>query len=76
MYFSMIFFDNLTFIFVVFFVAVCNMLLFCFTDSPIVWFSNLSITDILVAFVFSSLWSFHPLSFMDCDINANIEDCG
>ena len=58
-----------------YFVAICNMLLFCLD-----WLSNYiifklaSIADILLAFVFSSQWFYHPLCITDCDISANVED--
>ena len=39
-------------------------------------FKPASVTDFIVAFVFSSLWFYYPLSIMDCDLNANVEDRG
>ena len=39
-------------------------------------FKPASVTDFIVAFVFSSLWFYYPLSITDCDLNANEEDRG
>ena len=39
-------------------------------------FKPASAADFIVAFVFSSLGFYHPLSITDCDLNANVEDRG
>ena len=39
-------------------------------------FKHATIADTFVAFVFSSMRFYYPLSITHCDINANVEDRG
>ena len=57
------------------FVAICNMLSFClYWLSDYIIFKIASIADVLLAFVSSSLWFYHPLCITDCEFSANVED--
>ena len=70
---SIIFFDDLPFIFVVFRCCRLQRIVFClYWVSNCVIFKPASITDFTIAFVFSSSWFYYPLSITDCDLNANV----